>query len=431
MRTLPITPLALALGFVLATALPTAAGAAVPGPAPEASSTNAEAAAQIAELRAQVAELTRRLDELAQKTAATQTTADNTDQRTTQLEQQSRSLAAALPSNTRTISHLGGYGFVNFTAPENGHAAFNRLGFNPIFHFTYDDKIFFEGELELEAEEDGSTSTALEFANINWLFNDNLMLVAGKFLSPLGYFRQNLHPAWINRFASMPLGFMDGGAAPIADVGAELRGSFTTDSAGQFNYAGFVTNGPTLEAGDGEIEAIATEGGTGNADGNLAIGGRLGWLPVPELEIGASYARGRVLVTSDEGMEVEDEPTRSYRFYGADLNWQPVKGLDLRGEYARQRAGGAEASVAPESAVWRTWYGQAAYRFNGKPWELVARYGDFKSGNVMMSADQFGAGLNYWLTGSTVIKASYEFNNPDSPMSRLGDNFIMQFAHGF
>jgi len=49
----------------------------------------------------------------------------------------------------------------------------------------------------------------------------------------------------------------------------------------------------------------------------------------------------------------------------------------------------------------------------------------------MMSASQFGAGLNYWLTASTVIKAGYEFNNPDSPMSAVGDKFIMQIAHGF
>src|SRR3546814_19626242 len=82
----------------------------------------------------------------------------------------------------------------------------------------------------------------------------------------------------------------------------------------------------------------------------------------------------------------EDEPTRIYRFYGADFNWQPLPGLGVRGEYARQRAGRAEASVAPDSAVWRTWYTQAAYRFNGMPWEVVARYGDFKSNNDMMSA---------------------------------------------
>src|SRR3546814_9820641 len=107
----------------------------------------------------------------------------------------------------------------------------------------------------------------------------------------------------------MPLGFMDGGAAPIADVGAQLRGSFTTATAGQFNYSGFVANGPTLEAGDGDIEAIATEGGTGNADGNFTAGGRIGWLPIPTLEIAGSYARGRVRIAEIDGEEAEDERT--------------------------------------------------------------------------------------------------------------------------
>ncbi|PKM09370.1 MAG: porin [Gammaproteobacteria bacterium HGW-Gammaproteobacteria-4] len=423
--------MALAVGIAAALATPWALAASTP--AAQATDTS-----ELAALRAQVAELTRRLDELTQKADTTQVTAQAAqdaaqaaDQRTAQLEQQTKTLVATQASATRVVSHLGGYGFANFVAPQNGNSVFSQVGFNPIFHYSYDDKVFFEGELELEAEEDGSTSTALEFANINWLFSDNAMLVAGKFLSPLGNFRQNLHPAWINRFATMPLGFMDGGAAPIADVGLQLRGSFVMGAAGQLNYSGFVTNGPTLEADGDELEAIATEGGTGNADGNFTVGGRVGWLPVPTLEIAGSYARGRVSVTSIDGLEAEDEPTRSYRFYGADLNWQPVKGLDFRAEYARQRAGSAEASIAPDAAVWRTWYTQAAYRFSGTPWELVARYGDFKSNNAMMSGSQFGTGLNYWLTASTVIKAGYEFANPDSPMSTVGDRFIMQLAHGF
>lgn len=428
MRTLLATPLALAVGIALSIASPWSLAASNPS----------NDSAEMAALRAQVAELTRRLDEMAQKTDSTQAAAQAAqdaaqavDQRTTQLEQQTKTLVSTQPVDTRVVSHLGGYGFVNFVAPQNGDAAFSQVGFNPIFHYSYDDKIFFEGELELEAEEDGSTSTALEFANVNWLINDNLMLVAGKFLSPLGTFRQNLHPAWINRFATMPLGFMDGGAAPIADVGLQLRGSFAAAAAGQVNFAGFVSNGPTLEADGDEIEAIATEGGTGNADGKVTVGGRVGWLPVPTLEIAGSYARGRVSVAEIDGEEAEDEPNRSYRYYGADLSWKPVSGLDLRAEYARQRAGSAEASIAPDKAVWRTWYTQAAYRFNGTPWEVVARYGDFESHNEMMSARQFGAGLNYWLTASTVIKAGYEFNNPDSPMSTVGDKFIMQLAHGF
>lgn len=422
------TPLALAVGIALSIASPWSLAASDPS----------NDSAELAALRAQVAELTRRLDELAQKADSTQAaaqaaqdTAQAADQRTAQLEQQTKTLVSTQPFETRVVSHLGGYGFVNFVAPQNGDAAFSQVGFNPIFHYSYDDKIFFEGELEVEAEEDGATSTALEFANVNWLINDNLMLVAGKFLSPLGNFRQNLHPAWINRFATVPLGFMDGGAAPIADVGTQLRGSFTTASAGQFNYSVYAANGPTLEADGDEIEAIASEGGTGNADGNITVGGRVGWLPIPTLEIGGSYARGRVSVGSIDGEEAEDEPTRSYRFYGADFNWQPLPGLGVRGEYARQRAGSAEASIAPDKAAWRTWYTQAAYRLNGTPWEVVARYGDFKSHNDMMSASQFGTGLNYWLTASTVIKAGYEFNNPDSPMSTVDDKFIMQIAHGF
>lgn len=179
------------------------------------------------------------------------------------------------------------------------------------------------------------------------------------------------------------------------------------------------------------LEGVISDGTARNEDGNLVWGGRIGWLPMPMFEIGFSFAGGRTSVTEVEGEGIAGEPDRDYRFYGGDFAWRPLPALELRGEYARQRAGSAASSLAPDSAVWRAWYAQGAYRVSGTPWELVGRYGDFESVNEMMSTRQWGAGIDYWLTSSTVIKAAYEFNDPDLAMSEIKDRFLLQIAHGF
>lgn len=435
MQTNFTTPLALALSIALGTTIASPAAAASNPDAASATTSGTGTqrdteAPEIAELRAQIAELNRRLEELAQQTTEARDSAQRADENAAIAVQTAANGNNAL-TDARTVSRLAGYGFVNFTAPQDGNAGFSTAAFNPIFQVQYGDNILFESELELAVEDSGETEVNLEYVTISWLFNDHAALVVGRFLSPLGNFRQNVHPAWINRFASAPAGFGHDGAAPVADLGAQIRGAWATAGLGKFNYAAYVANGPELEAEEDVLEGVKANGTVRNVDGNLVLGGRVGWLPVPTLELGVSFANGRTSVTEVEGAEIDGEPSRNYRFYGGDFAWRPMPALELRGEYARQRAGEAASSIAPDSASWRAWYAQAAYRITGTPWELVGRLGDFESVNEMMSTSQWGAGLNYWLTPSTVFKAAYEFNDPDLAMSPMKDTLILQVAHGF
>lgn len=96
---------------------------------------------------------------------------------------------------TDSIVHLAGYGAIGFSDVNDGDRAFSTASFNPIFHYQYKDKVLFEAELEVEIGENGETEIGLEYNTIDLVLNDNAVLVVGKFLSPLGYFRQNLHPA--------------------------------------------------------------------------------------------------------------------------------------------------------------------------------------------------------------------------------------------
>ncbi|MFB3106725.1 MAG: hypothetical protein ACE1ZA_17630, partial [Pseudomonadales bacterium] len=126
--------------------------------------------------------------------------------------------------NTTSVTHLAGYAAVGYTDQQNGTGSFSAANFNPIFHFQYGDRILWESELEFEIEENGETEVALEYSTIDIFLNDYLVFLAGKFISPLGNFRQNLHPSWINKLPSAPPGFGHDGAAPLAEVGIQLRG---------------------------------------------------------------------------------------------------------------------------------------------------------------------------------------------------------------
>ena len=320
--------------------------------------------------------------------------------------------------------HLAGYGAVGYTDSENSDGTFNLVTFNPILHYQYKDLFMLEAELEVEVDDTGATEVALEYATIDWLINDYAVLVAGKFLSPLGQFRQNLHPTWINKSASAPPGFGHDQAAPIAEVGVQLRGGFPIMSQGRANYAIYVGNGPLIELDGDEIEAIEAEGLAGNDDGELVWGGRFGILPIPMLEFGISAAYG------DVGPEGEENLLRDYKAYGIDAAYQHGA-WDFRGEYIRQRVGSNTASAAPDAATFKTWYAQAAYKFLPSKWEMVARYGDYDSPHASQDQKQWAIGANYLFASNAIAKFGFESNDGLNGESTDDDRFLFQLTYGF
>jgi len=360
-----------------------------------------------------------------QQEAATKQDVQQVQQQVTQVK--SEAGAGAL-FGQNTIAHLGGYGTVGYTNRRNSARGFSMVGFNPIFHFQYKDLVFFETELETAVEPDGSTDVALEYANINLLLNNNVAAFGGKFLTPVGFFFQNLHPSWINRFPSRPPGWGDeGSAAPESDVGLGARGGFRWGNT-RADYAFYVGNGPRLElnaAGD-EIEAIEAEGSTSNPSKHPTFAGRIGFRPIPQLGLGISGGVGKVAIA--EGGLVE--PDRSYTVAGADVEFK-AKGLNLLGEYIQQRVGDQAVSVAPQGGTWKSWYLQASYRIPGTGWEPVVRYGDHTTPHPDQGLRQWGIGIDYWFAASAVGKLAYEFNSGEAGTPNDEDRLLLQFAYGF
>jgi len=329
--------------------------------------------------------------------------------------------------NAESVVHLAGYGSVTYSDSnsDNVNAAFSGVQFSPIFHYQYKDLVMLESELEITTEDDGSTDTELEYMTIDLLVNDYLAAVGGKFLSPLGQFRQNLHPSWINKLPTAPPGFGHDQAAPTSDVGMQARGGFPVGDNSRFaNYAVYVGNGPVLEINGNEIEAVDAEGRTSNDDDKFVFGGRFGLLPIPMLEVGLSAATGKVAG--------EDEPdaTRDYDVYGADFAWK-WDNLGLRSEYIKQKVGSESSSMAPGSASWQAWYAQAAYRLMPTKWEGVLRYSDYNSPNNSDDQKQWALGVNYLFAPNAMAKLAYNFNDGESGTDANEDGFQVQFAYGF
>lgn len=327
-----------------------------------------------------------------------------------------------------SAKHFSGYADVGYTDRRRQRGNFDSVRFNPAFHYQYQDLVLLDAELEMSVQPDGTTETGLEFASINLLLHDYATLFAGKFNSALGQFRQNLHPSWINKLPSAPVGFGHDQAAPTAEVGMGVRGGVPVSSM-FLNYAAYVGNGPKLElnaAGD-EIEMIGTEGTVGDSDGKKVWGGRVGLIPIPRLEIGLSGATGKVAV---ERMGGTVEAARDYRAGGADFSYQ-LGGLDLRGEYVRQRIGDQALSVAPRGGAWKARYLQAAYRFLPTKWEGAVRYGDFRTPHADQDQKQWALGVNYLFAPNLIGKVAYEANKGVSGTATDDNRVLLQLSYGF
>jgi hypothetical protein len=359
---------------------------------------------------------------------------------------------------------ISGYGASTYFHPEGGDGWFNMLVV-PIFHYKLGDRLHMNTELELDMR-GHETEVAVEYAQIDVLLNDYVTLTAGKFLMPFNTFSERTHPTWINKLPSMPPIYgsheMGGGIVPVlSDTGVQLRGGLRLpwsigERGSRINYALYMTNGPRLEPesesdhfaeelgefleSEGAIaeahelqEALGIEEHHGTElefgenlsdnNNNKAVGGRFGFLPIPSLELGASWMSGRF----------DDAEDLDFRMHGMDFLY--TRGpWDFRGEFLNlshdNEAGGTERTHG--------FYVQAAVRLrdfasrlgqNGifDQLELVLRYGELDD---VTKLRQTTFGVNYWITPSVPLKIAYTRNDEDRNEVD-NDRFEIQLALGF
>lgn len=351
-----------------------------------------------------------------------------------------------------------GYGAVGFNKADGNPSTFSAV-FAPVFHYQLYKNLHVIIEPEFELEDD-ELEIGLEIGQIDFFLNDYVTLSAGKILLPFNVFSQRFHPTWINKMPSRPIiygGHDEGGIVPVlSDIGAQVSGGFALNlfEGSKINYAFYLVNGPRVESeddhddeggenggepgGDEHDETTANEGdeneGNGNGgtqtdlvfgnnftdiNSNKAFGGRIGFLPVWNWEVGGSLMFG----------DAEDDI--NFFMYGFDTEYQ-YRGLLVLGEFIHLQNDNLEGGGETKKTGY---YAQASYRLsdisiensylggfiNGL--EPVFRYGK----NYLPGRDeeQYAIGLDWWLLSSVPLKIAYEFNDG------LPDRVLLQWAFGF
>jgi hypothetical protein len=130
-----------------------------------------------------------------------------------------------------------------------------------------------------------STTVTLNLADISYVLCDNCMIGGGLFAVPFGQYHNHFDPPWVNKFPDDPLAF--DAIAPISEVGFFLKGVIPSGTT-RWTYDLYVANGPNLITDDPNAAGQLNFNDYTDLNNNKAVGGRIGFLPFPDMETGYS-----------------------------------------------------------------------------------------------------------------------------------------------
>jgi hypothetical protein len=346
---------------------------------------------------------------------------------------------------------------IQFGKVNGQHSGFGLADFAPIFLFRARDNMLFEAGFDIKLQNNapgtangtgsGATTTFdMSFAQLDYLLNNYVTLVAGDMLLPLGTYVER-SAGWLNKIPDDPLpqSFL-----PSSGIGAQLRGAVPVGMSGQsVAYSAYLANGPGSVDGSGNA---LTGGGTpnldlssnvgfdsdGNSIGNLHAapggGGRSGWF-YPwkahyDLELGASGMASQW----DSGGSL----LWSAAVADAALHVGPY--VEVKGEYMYTWQ---QTSDLGTIKPWGWWI-QAGYKLAGlnlelpliNNLELVGRYDTTRNG-FNSTQNDFGAKVNRWTVGyvyyfsnNLLFEGDYEFLNSNDP-AQGHNQLVFQLGYGF
>ena len=409
------------------------------------------------------------------------------DTDTTELEELKQQVESQKPGKTTFL--MRGYSHAGFEVIDS-KSSFVSGTFAPIFLWRQSDKILFEAEAEIAYGDEG-VDFALEYANISYILSDYFVFRFGNFLTPFGIFGERLHPNWINRFPTNPLGFdHHNPVGPFAEFGVELRGGAPLGNA-RINYAAYLSNGPKLhvDTSADPLEVNTSYQNFSDNNDNKAVGGRIGILPFSNasLELGIS---GQYASIGDRDTGFEDINSL---MYALDLTYVKnsipgIKGsIDLKGQWNyvdedRFQLIDGENNITEVDNDKSAYFAMFSYRptLSGSELlsnlEMVVRYSSLDiideasfiagegdghthemptepdpvisslgssptEGRIItqvghdeephdsLSGDQsqWAFGLNYWLTWRSVLKFSYQVTDNEDDVP----GFFIHYALGF
>lgn len=335
---------------------------------------------------------------------------------------------------------IKGTAFVNFNALSDHNNSF-EAGLNPIFLWRWKDKILYEMELELHLDEDCSTEIGIEYTTIDYIANDYLIFRAGKFLLPLGFWKEKMHPEWINKLPTPPLPYVpeEHTIIPTAELGLDIRGAapigknpWNDHVAMVLAYDFWVGNGPDQNE-DGDIRLSCNYNDNNN---NKAIGARLSFRPWPYRVVEVSGYRGQ-WNSNKHGGDVISHRDLFYNAVVADADWHFGAYYRIMGEYMWTKRGavinpdiGITANKVYVHAAWAqlsSTLGMFKFPYCDN-FELVLRYGWIDSRGSTDKRRQWSYGANYYLTDTMVIKLGFDQNRGHL---NHDDRLTVQWAYGY
>jgi hypothetical protein len=348
-------------------------------------------------------------------------------------------LQASLLGTTKFL--LAGWAEGMFEA-RNGEVSTFSASFNPIFLWELTPKLLFDSRLEIDPS-GGGTNVNLVNAQLSYLLNDYIALGVGEFFSPSNAFVERFEPQWINKLPDRPIGVYHG-ILPNISVGAQVRGGFPLGST-RANYAFYVSNGPVLNSLDPRTAGTLDFNSYTDNNDNKAVGGRVGFLPLPGVEFGYGFE------TSKPGFQGTTFSDVQALVQSVDLeitrDSDLLKGrINLFAQYAWSHVdhaiydpdGTLGFGPLPLTAKRDGGYAELAYRPTKADFdflrnlETIFRWDHLSrdpSGLGDPEETRWTLGLNYWLSPSTVLKAAYEWDQPNGAANR--NALLIQTAMGF
>ena len=348
----------------------------------------------------------------------------------------------SFPGSTKLL--MTGYGSAGFISQDHGGEKKFSATFNPIFLWKINDRLLFEAELEAQLEGTG-TGIALEMAQFSYLVNDYMTIGAGKFLNPMDYFVERQHMAWVNKLPDKPLAVYDG-LLPETQLGIQIRGGVPVGPT-KFSYAFYLANANALNADTNTVAPgdLGTQefNNFDNVGKHLAVGGRIGFSPFPELEIGYGFQLSDVAPPQSG--------SANSLLQSVDLSYvrdsERLKGvINLKAQWVWSNIG--RYTYDPSGTIGGPYlfnnsrnggYVQLAYRPSRvsnsflKNLEPVFRYDMLSQARTPTGTDEtrYTFGLNYWLGPMSVIKVAYEIDQQSGPNADRHNAVLVQFATGF
>jgi hypothetical protein len=266
-----------------------------------------------------------------------------------------------------------------------------------------------------------STTASLELADISYDVCDYLTIGGGLFTVPFGQYHNHFDPPWIDKFPDDPLAF--DAIAPVGEVGFFAKGAIPSGTT-KWTYDVYVTNGPNLITNDPNAAGQLDFDDFTDLNDNKAVGGRLGFLPFPDMEMGYSLQFSK---PSPPGFG----DVHAF-MQAADFDYKPlvkpISGqLDFSGEWIWSNIG--RATYDPTGTLGFgpltfSSYQQGGYFSLGyRPTEVdnkilsslefLVRYDSLQTPISTPGGEhesRVSLGVDYWLTSYCVIKTAYEID---------------------